>query len=307
MSVRLSIIMPNFNHGQFLESRIRSLLEQLSLEDELIVVDDASFDHSSAIVKQYAAIDRRVRLIQNQQNMGPAQSANRALQEAKGTYISWLASDDVLLPGFITESMNVLSRHPEIGIVSSNFVEWEETTPIDEISNQPILENVHTTQLFPKKSIDRTFWTTNFWIPGNTAITKRDHLITYGQFQPTFGHLCDWFLFHSIALFEGAAYIPKNLALFRKNNLSYSGQFQNSIRKKRHLAGNIINFLVLPENKELRIRFRKAGLCRFLIRKNVIEFIKKPLVWDLLFAFFSRAIQIKLRKLYFRGKSLWQL
>ena len=47
--------MPNYNHGQFLRSRIESILEQLTDEDELVVVDDASTDESASIIGKYAS------------------------------------------------------------------------------------------------------------------------------------------------------------------------------------------------------------------------------------------------------------
>jgi len=299
--VRLSIIMPNYNHGQFLRSRIESILEQLTDEDELVVVDDASTDESASIIGKYASKDSRVRLIQNGQNMGPAKSANIAIEHAKGEYVAWLASDDIMLPGFVKQNMAILQKNPKIGIVCSSFVEWDDRFPSETVQYEPQL-NVDNPQVFSPSIITQVFWNTNFWIPGNTAITKRSHILKYGLFNSSFGHLCDWFLFHTIALYEGAAYIPSPLALFRKNNQSYSSQSRNHLVKKRMIEKNVIDYISLPENKELRRRFKQAGLFRFIIRNELIQLLKNPRSWDLLLSFLHRGISRKFKKTYSKEK-----
>src|SRR6185295_6763302 len=101
----LSVIMTNYNHGHFLEARLHSILEQLPDDAELLIVDDASTDNSVAIIQKIAQTEPRIRLSQNPKNPGSVTSVNRALQEAKGTYIASLAADDKILPGFIEKTL----------------------------------------------------------------------------------------------------------------------------------------------------------------------------------------------------------
>ena len=61
--LHLSVVIPNYNHGRYLQERISSILKQLGPEDELILVDDASTDNSVAIIRKFQ--DPRLHLYQN--------------------------------------------------------------------------------------------------------------------------------------------------------------------------------------------------------------------------------------------------
>src|SRR3989344_8141378 len=116
----LSVIMTNFNHGHFLEARLSSILDQLTENGEIVIVDDASTDESVSIIKTFAAKDKRIKLLQNSTNLGVIPSVNRALQTAQGKYITSLAADDLILPGFIKKTLQPLLDHPDIAICCSD-------------------------------------------------------------------------------------------------------------------------------------------------------------------------------------------
>jgi glycosyltransferase involved in cell wall biosynthesis len=64
----------------------------------MIIVDDMSKDNTVKIIEKYLQIDKRIRLIKSQKNVGPALARNKAIKEAVGKYIAFLDSDDVWLP-----------------------------------------------------------------------------------------------------------------------------------------------------------------------------------------------------------------
>lgn len=97
MSELVSIIMPSYNTGKFIEETIESVLSQTYTDWELIIVDDCSTDNTDEVVAQYLS-DTRIRYIKNEKNSGAAVSRNRALKEAKGKWIAFLDSDDLWLP-----------------------------------------------------------------------------------------------------------------------------------------------------------------------------------------------------------------
>ena len=112
----LSVILPNFNHGIYLEKRIPSLLNQMPKNSELIIVDDASTDHSLVVIEKYIRLDSRLKLIRNFENLGVNKSVNRAFEASKGTYILPQGADDIALDGFIECCLEMLLKHPEIPI-----------------------------------------------------------------------------------------------------------------------------------------------------------------------------------------------
>lgn len=94
MSELVSIIMPSYNTGKFIQEAVESVLAQTYPHWELLIVDDCSNDDTDAVVKPYLT-DVRIKYLKNEQNSGAAVSRNRALREAKGKWIAFLDSDDV--------------------------------------------------------------------------------------------------------------------------------------------------------------------------------------------------------------------
>lgn len=94
----VSIIMPSYNCGEYVEETIRSVQAQTYTNWEIIFVDDCSADDTVRKVQLMQEKDSRIRLFQNKGNMGAAVSRNHALKEAKGSWIAFLDSDDLWEP-----------------------------------------------------------------------------------------------------------------------------------------------------------------------------------------------------------------
>lgn len=95
MNELVSIIMPSYKCGRFIEESIRSVQAQTYQNWELIVVDDCSGDNTISIVLDFKKNDDRISLFQNSSNSGAAVSRNVALKNAKGRWIAFLDSDDL--------------------------------------------------------------------------------------------------------------------------------------------------------------------------------------------------------------------
>ena len=94
----VSIIMPSYNCGQYVEQTIRSVQAQTYQNWEIIFVDDCSTDDSVAKVMAMKEKDNRISIYHNARNSGAAVSRNAALQHAKGRWIAFLDSDDLWAP-----------------------------------------------------------------------------------------------------------------------------------------------------------------------------------------------------------------
>lgn len=98
MKPSVSIITPAFNASSSIGQTIQSAQAQTFQNWEMIVVDDCSKDDTCSIVEGYAASDRRIRLLRQTANGGPARARNAALKAAVGRYVAFLDSDDCWLP-----------------------------------------------------------------------------------------------------------------------------------------------------------------------------------------------------------------
>lgn len=95
MNPLVSVIIPNYNEERFIQTTIESVLNLNYENIEVLVVDDGSTDRSRDIVSKFECIDKRVKLI-CQQNMNASIARNRAIEMAKGEYFYFLDSDDVV-------------------------------------------------------------------------------------------------------------------------------------------------------------------------------------------------------------------
>ena len=89
----LSVVVPVYNVGHYLEECLDSLLGQSLVELEVIAVDDGSTDGSAAILRKRAASDRRLRVL-TQANAGQGAARNRAVAEARGEFVTFCDGDD---------------------------------------------------------------------------------------------------------------------------------------------------------------------------------------------------------------------
>ncbi|MEQ9638590.1 MAG: glycosyltransferase [Alphaproteobacteria bacterium] len=111
---RVSVVMPAYNAEATIAEAIDSVLAQDLADLELIVVDDGAIDATAEIVAGYAARDRRVRLIR-QDNAGVSATRNRAIAEARAAYVAFLDADDAWEPDKLAHQAALLDRRPEVG------------------------------------------------------------------------------------------------------------------------------------------------------------------------------------------------
>jgi len=91
----VSVIMPTYNCGKYIEESIQSVINQTYKNWELIIVDDCSKDNTEKIVSSYSRKDNRIKYIKFNENYGAAIARNTAIKQANGKYIAFLDSDDI--------------------------------------------------------------------------------------------------------------------------------------------------------------------------------------------------------------------
>src|SRR2546425_273412 len=120
MMPRGSVITPGHEAEGHVAEAIASVISQTYSDWEMIVVDDASTDGTSAVAESVE--DQRVRVLRSEHNRGPAAARNLALAAARGELVAFLDADDRLLPRYL-ETMVALydsehERRPDVGIVA---------------------------------------------------------------------------------------------------------------------------------------------------------------------------------------------
>jgi glycosyltransferase involved in cell wall biosynthesis len=104
----VSVVIPLYNHAQYISDAVASVLLQGDIVSELIVIDDGSTDESAAIMQELARTDPRIRF-SSQINQGAHATINAGLRQVTGTYLTILNSDDVYLPNRLTRLVEALA------------------------------------------------------------------------------------------------------------------------------------------------------------------------------------------------------
>lgn len=121
--IKLSIIMPVYNREKFVGQAVKSILDQDFKEFELIIIDDGSKDKSGQIIKSFN--DKRIKY-QWQENAGEYPTTNKGLKKAKGKYITWVHSDDLLTKKSLSSRIDILDKKQDIEIVHGDIIKVDE-------------------------------------------------------------------------------------------------------------------------------------------------------------------------------------
>ena len=110
----VSIIVPIYNAGPYLEQCLDSIVGQTHNNLEIILLNDGSTDNSLSIMQRYAANDNRIKII-DKQNQGYGATCNRGLTEATGTWISIVEPDDWIEPSMYSDMLAFESGFTQAG------------------------------------------------------------------------------------------------------------------------------------------------------------------------------------------------
>ena len=112
-SIKFSIVIPTYNRAHLVSSTIESILAQTYTNYEVIIVDDGSTDNTEEVVQKYLSDKVSYHKIANSER---AAARNYGTHLAKGDYVNWFDSDDIMFPNHLLEAVNVIRKYnnPEV-------------------------------------------------------------------------------------------------------------------------------------------------------------------------------------------------
>ena len=110
MKPLISVIVPVFNVAEFLDDCIKSLLNQSYENFEILLIDDGSGDKSLEICQNFAKKEPKIRVF-SKQNGGQGSARHLGLDNAKGEFICFVDSDDILASGFLDKTFEILKQN----------------------------------------------------------------------------------------------------------------------------------------------------------------------------------------------------
>ena len=119
----VTVLMTAFNRENYIAAAIQSVLSQTYDDFELVIVDDHSTDRTAAVAREFLA-DSRVRLIVNERNLGDYPNRNHAASFARGEFLKYHDSDDIMYPHCLAVMVSLLRQAPDAACALTSSRGW---------------------------------------------------------------------------------------------------------------------------------------------------------------------------------------
>jgi glycosyltransferase involved in cell wall biosynthesis len=253
----LSLIISNYNYGEFLFDAVAAALAQTRIPDEIIVIDDCSSDHSRDLIARLAKEAPRVRAIYNTENLGCNRSINAALAVATGDYVCSAGADDPIHDrNFFETALRLCQSHPSASFCyGEHIIRYQSptasfATPIRMgIAEQP--------RYFSPADIVRLYRSRDaLSVPTSPALWKRSSLVDIGGLRHELSWFADWFVALVFSARNGACHVPGIFQTIRFSPRSFSQAGMAEQEGYRNLLVTLLETLEHPEFADVRDFFR---------------------------------------------------
>lgn len=310
-SPSVSILLSNYNGARFLNTSLWGICNQTRPADEIVLIDDGSTDNSLEIINTFKKKYQNIKLLKNEMNKGVIYSITRALNEAKSDYIVWAASDDLLLPNFLEESLKILSKYPSAGVCFSQLGVFVDGTSQKRLfgprTNGRAFNLGESPSFLTPKMLFRRLQKSYLWISANSALIKRDALLKIGGFLPELRWHADWFAVYAVAMKHGVCMIPEVLAMMREIPDSYSRSGMNNAKQQGVVLKTLIYHIGSPQNKDIAYFFKKRmslftpfgyGVVSAMVRCGKVLLAMKYIIFcEYTYGFLSKRVYKKIKSL----------
>lgn len=224
----VSVLVPAYNHEQYVEETLQSVVDQTYENIELIVINDGSTDRTGGVIEEFIERNPGFRITYLEQtNEGICKTLNRGLKYAKGKYVALLSSDDIWTPYKIVKQVQLMERNDNIGLVFSDhyFLRVREITNIRATDYKPnirrcfikSIQNVNMYEMLMTEDI----------IPALTVLMRRDCVDKLGGFDAELSAE-DFDMWLRMAKEFPIAYIDEPLAYYRIHETNVSNKAMNA-------------------------------------------------------------------------------
>jgi len=248
----ISICIPSYNSERFIAFTLKSVLAQSFTDFEIIIADDKSTDGTVSVIKSFS--DARIKLIQNECNLGIGENWNKVLSCAEGKYVKLLCGDDLLYPGCLARQVRVLESPANAAVVlaicNSNVI--DEHNGIILRRRFPLSTGVISGAKLIRKSIR---WGSNLIGEPAVGLFRKQALSMAGISQASNPYLIDLSLWADL-LKHGDAFIDSEcLAGFRisgqaasarigSRQAAYFRSFIRTIRRDQFYRANMLDSML---------------------------------------------------------------
>jgi glycosyltransferase involved in cell wall biosynthesis len=159
---QISVIVPCYKQAPYLDTSLRSVLDQSYENWECIIVDDGSPDDTAAVAQKWCEQDARFSYLRKE-NGGLSSARNAGIKKAKGVFILPLDADDLLHPDYLKEAISVFNTNDHIAIVGCYSMFFKETIDNVVMVHQP-KGNSYKSLLYVNQLVATSLYKKEYWI-----------------------------------------------------------------------------------------------------------------------------------------------
>lgn len=200
----VSVVIPCYNYGRFLESCVRSVVAQQGVRARVLIIDDASQDDSRAVAAELAARYPEVEFLAHEENQGHIATYNEGLLGwASGSYVTLLSADDELPDGSLERSVRLMESHPGVGMTYGGIEEFGDGASAGREPLRRAGEIIYPGSTWLRK---RCRQTVNV-VPTPGTVLRLDIQRAVGGYDPVLTHAGDFDMWLRVALMADIGYI----------------------------------------------------------------------------------------------------
>jgi glycosyltransferase involved in cell wall biosynthesis len=216
----VSIVVTSYNHAEYLDERMQSLLAQTYDNIEIYVVDDCSTDKSAEVLTKYQN-NPKVHILLLQENGGYAKACNIGVILSRGDYIMFAECDDFSEPNHVDALMEKMLQNPSAGVAysKSNMVDANGFVYGSDFDYREKLFQIFCSRdaLIPRRMMQKYFLISCVIPNMSAAIIRRKYYNLAGGFDSRYKACADWDFWCRMAEHCDFFYITKPLNNFRNH------------------------------------------------------------------------------------------
>lgn len=209
----VSVIIPCFNHGEWLAGTIESVLRQTAQPTEIIVVDDGSTDDTAAVCRRYESVH-----YEWQVNGGLSAARNRGLQKSSGEFVCFLDADDLLMPVALARGLEAMAQNPGAAFVYGSSVRID-------ASGNPLGE----WRVRPETANYRSLLQANQIVNHGAVLFRRQCLLSIGGYDEALRASEDYDVYLKLASQFPIACYSHFVARFRRHGGNMSRDYERML------------------------------------------------------------------------------
>lgn len=230
--MRITVLMAVYNGEHSVGKAVESILSQTFKDFEFLIVNDCSTDQTVSVINSFG--DTRVRIIDNEQNIGQTKSLNKGLAFAKGEYVARIDADDYSFPERLKRQYEYLTKYPQYTLVGTDCLVINESNEKITVRRKCTKKDDIVIQSLTSSPVNHV-----------SVLMRKEDILDVGGYNPDFQILADYELWSRL-ITEGfnIANISEVLTVYTISDSSYGSRNRDiAIEEKIIIIQKIIESL----------------------------------------------------------------